>query len=238
MKRALGRGRYANVTSTMALVVALGGTAYAANTIRSSDIVNGQVKRVDIANNAITSGKVADGKLLAKDFKAGQLPAGPKGDAGAAGAGGAPGAKGDTGGKGDKGDIGATGPFPDGDIPSGKTIRGNYVIAERQGVTGEFKSTAASFGDPLAATPTPHFIPVGGVAPAECPGTAASPEAAAGHLCVFEAVTANQAGEPTIFDPSTGVGGANRVGFGVFVLGGASLVLNVVTYGTWAVTSG
>jgi hypothetical protein len=102
MPRIFGRGRYANVTSTMALIVALGGTAYAANTIRSSDIVNGQVKRVDIANNAVTSGKVANNSLRVNDFRASDRallrgPAGAAGLPGATGATGAPGAKGDPG---------------------------------------------------------------------------------------------------------------------------------------------
>lgn len=91
MNGIFGNGRYANVTATMALVVALGGSAYAANTIRSSDIKNGEVKRVDLANNAVTSGKVKNGTLLSKDFKSGQLPAGPRGATGA------PGPKGDAG---------------------------------------------------------------------------------------------------------------------------------------------
>ena len=92
--------RYASVTSTMALVVALGGTgAYAANTIRSSDIVNGQVKRADIADNAVTSGKVSNGTLRVGDFRVGDraLLRGPAGPAGAPGAPGAPGAQGDPG---------------------------------------------------------------------------------------------------------------------------------------------
>ena len=59
-------GRYANVTSTLALIVALSGTAYAANTVRSGDIVNGQVKRADLAKDAVTSGKVKDGALLSR----------------------------------------------------------------------------------------------------------------------------------------------------------------------------
>ena len=94
MNGIFGNGRYANVTATMALVVALGGSAYAANTVRSSDIKNGEVKRVDLANNAVTSGKVSNGTLLSKDFKRGQIPAGPRGAAGATGA---AGPKGDTG---------------------------------------------------------------------------------------------------------------------------------------------
>jgi hypothetical protein len=97
-----GNGRYANVTATLALVVALGGSAYAANTVRSSDIKNGQVKRVDLANNAVTSGKVKNGTLLGKDFKRGAIPAGPKG---------APGAPGTPGPKGDKGDAGPSDVF-------------------------------------------------------------------------------------------------------------------------------
>ena len=100
MNGIFSNGRYANVTATMALVVALGGSAYAANTIRSSDIKNGQVKGVDLANNAVTSGKVRNGTLLSKDFKSGQIPAGPRGATGRTGATGATGAngpKGDTG---------------------------------------------------------------------------------------------------------------------------------------------
>jgi hypothetical protein len=97
MKRMFGNGRYANVTATMALVVALGGSAYAANTVRSRDIKNGEVKRVDLASNAVTSGKVKNGTLLRKDFKRGEVPAGQKGTSGAPGASGPKGDKGDTG---------------------------------------------------------------------------------------------------------------------------------------------
>jgi len=44
MKPIFSGNRYANITSTLALVVALGGTgAYAANSIGSRDIRNGQV---------------------------------------------------------------------------------------------------------------------------------------------------------------------------------------------------
>jgi hypothetical protein len=78
-----------------ALVVSLGGNSYAAvklakNSVTSQTIKDGQVKRADLARNAVGTDQVASGSLLARDFKAGQLPAGPQGP------------------KGDKGDKGLT----------------------------------------------------------------------------------------------------------------------------------
>ncbi len=62
---------YANVTSTLALVIALGGTsAYAVNTIGSADIKPGAVKSSDLGNNAVTSQKVKDGQLQLNDLNA------------------------------------------------------------------------------------------------------------------------------------------------------------------------
>jgi hypothetical protein len=93
----------AMMVAFIALLAALSGSAIALpgrNTVDSDDIKKGNVKRSDIAKGAVTSGKVQDGSLLARDLKAGQLPAGPKGDTGPAGA------KGE---KGDKGDKGADG---------------------------------------------------------------------------------------------------------------------------------
>ena len=43
------------------------GTAYAANTVFSSDIVDGQVKTPDLDGGAVTSEKVADQSLLGRD---------------------------------------------------------------------------------------------------------------------------------------------------------------------------
>ena len=80
MKRIFGNGSYANVTATLALVIALGGTSYAA---------------IKLPRNSVKSIHVKDRSLLKKEFKTGQLPAGktgatgPQGPAGSAGAGGA-----------------------------------------------------------------------------------------------------------------------------------------------------
>ena len=50
---------YANVISTLSLVLVLGGgVAYAANTVFSEDIVDGEVKSVDIGNNQVRSADV------------------------------------------------------------------------------------------------------------------------------------------------------------------------------------
>ena len=76
----------------IALFVALGGASYAAIKIPKNSVGAAQIKK-----NAVTSAKVKDRSLLAKDFKAGQIPAGAKGDTGATGAPGAPGATGPAG---------------------------------------------------------------------------------------------------------------------------------------------
>lgn len=84
----------AMAVALLALFVALGGSSYAAirlgkNSVTSRNLVNGQVKRADIQNNAINSSKVEFLSLRASDFRPGQLPEGPqgpqgpKGDAGA-----------------------------------------------------------------------------------------------------------------------------------------------------------
>ncbi len=93
--RFLSHLSYANVVSTICLVVVLSGTAYAATILPTNSVGSAQLKA-----NAVTSDKVRDGALLRKDFKAGQLLAGPRGSVGAPGAqgpAGPPGPKGDTG---------------------------------------------------------------------------------------------------------------------------------------------
>lgn len=98
---------YANVVSTLALFLALGGTSYAAL------VVTGK----NIRNNTVASADIRNGSLLRKDFKAGQLPGagtpgttvpGPAGAPGPGGTGGG-GAAGPQGAKGETGAQGAPG---------------------------------------------------------------------------------------------------------------------------------
>jgi hypothetical protein len=76
-----------NVVAYLALFAALSGTAWAAtelekNEVKSKHIGKGQVKNSDLAANAVTSPKVADGSLLSEDFALGELPQGPQGPQG------------------------------------------------------------------------------------------------------------------------------------------------------------
>jgi hypothetical protein len=147
-RRIFGAGRYANVTATVALVAALGGTSYAAGTI----IKPNSVGTAQLKSNAVTSAKVRNHSLLAADFKLGQLPKGAQGDRGPAGVAGPAGLTGPKGAMGDVGPRGAQGVQGDPGGPPGP-----------QGVPGEKGETGAQGppGDPglvagfAASSPTP-----------------------------------------------------------------------------------
>ena len=69
MRALRNRLTYANVVATLALVIAVvGGTAYAANTVFSSDIVDDQVRSVDVRDDTLTGGG-----LTAADLRAGSV---------------------------------------------------------------------------------------------------------------------------------------------------------------------
>lgn len=65
------------VVACIALIVALGGTSYAALKLPRNSVGNKQLRP-----NAVTSGKVRNGSLTAKDFRASALKRGPRGPQG------------------------------------------------------------------------------------------------------------------------------------------------------------
>jgi hypothetical protein len=85
---------YANVMATVAVFIALGGTATAAITLTGRNIKNGTITSADIKDGTIKARDIKKRSLTANRFKRNQLPAGPAGPAGATGAPGAPGAAG------------------------------------------------------------------------------------------------------------------------------------------------
>ena len=165
---------YGNVTATMALIVALGGTSYAAITLPRNSVGNQQIR-----NNAVTTEKVRNRTLLAKDFKIGELsdgagqagPAGPQGPAGPAGPAGPQGPAGSGGPAGSIGPTGPTGPqgpkgdpgemarayaFVSGLACSGSTgpcptTRAKNITAVRRAATGVYCITAVDAAHPIDA---------------------------------------------------------------------------------------
>jgi hypothetical protein len=63
------RPSHGTVVAYMALFVALGGTAYAVNTVGSTDIIDGQVKSVDIGDGEVSSADVKNQDILSADVK-------------------------------------------------------------------------------------------------------------------------------------------------------------------------
>jgi hypothetical protein len=165
--------------------------------------------------------------------------AGAEGDPGAAGERGPQGNTGDPGIKGDKGDPGEPGPFPTDNLPSGVTMRGVYRAGAQGDVAG-ISQNGISFAFPLASDPIPHYITVGTIAPAECPGTLAQPEADPGHLCVYEQNhSANIGTSQTINNPITNTGNsASKFGFAISIqTAGGGGGNNFFAVGSWAVTA-
>jgi hypothetical protein len=153
LARLLSHLSYANVVSTFCLFVVLGGTAYAATTLPNNSVGSAQLKA-----NAVTSEKVKDGALLRKDFKAGQLLAGPRGARGTQGPAGPPGSTGATGAPGGTGAPGAQGPAgpagPKGD--TGASDTSNFYDnatsdARFLGVTATAADAANLGGTPAAS---------------------------------------------------------------------------------------
>ena len=188
--------------------------------------------------DSVGTKQVINHSLLKVDFKAGQLPRGlrglrgPQGAQGAQGVQGIQGTQGAQGQPGQQGIQGPPGPFPDGNLPAGKTLRGDFA-ASGSG-TGMPALDSISFGFRFATAPTPHVILAGDTPPSQCPGTVSAPEAQSGNLCIYESDFLNRA-SLTCFDHALNSGAADRTGAILRVL--ASANSGFESHGTWAATS-
>jgi hypothetical protein len=202
------------VIAILALVAALAGGAYAAS------------------GGGLSSKQKKEVEKIAKKF------AGKPGAPGTNGANGTNGAPGAPGPQGPKGEPGLTG-FTD-VLPKGKTETGAWAAAYEQ--VGIF--VGISFAIPLKEPlDEAHVIaePVGYSGVDEnCPGTALSPKAKKGYLCVYTSEASSPNPIEEIFDPSKGLG---KVGGSEAMRGastaGAAIYLVEAGYiaGTWAVTA-
>ena len=225
----------------VALLVALGGTSYAAITITGknvknssltgADVKNSSLTGADIRNSSIASADVRNGSLLAADFKPGQLVSGAPGPQGPQGA------QGPQGPQGAKGDTGPPGPLAD-TLPSGRTLTGVYAIGS--GASGCCPSDSISFSPRLASDPTVHFQATGDPATADCPGSVNAPSAAAGHLCIYQGQSSGNVsfigtcspGTPVTCDEETSE--TRRYGTVLRLSFSSS---TGYSFGTWAVTA-
>lgn len=126
----MNRSKISIAVSLTALVVAVFGSTPLGHAAMDAVLPKNSVGTTQLKPAAVTSLKVKNGSLLADDFKAGQLQAGPQGPKGDAGPQGPQGMKGDTGAQGLKGATGAQGPAG----PKGAT--GAQGPAGPKGATG------------------------------------------------------------------------------------------------------
>ncbi len=115
VKRLFRGSPYANVVATLALIAALGGTAYAATALPKNSVGTKQIQKEavtgpKIAKGAVTSKQVKTESLKANDFAKGQIPPGPEGKQGPAGKEGPEGKEGPAGKEGPEGKQGEEGP--------------------------------------------------------------------------------------------------------------------------------
>jgi hypothetical protein len=101
--------------------------------------------------------------------------------------------------------------------PAQPLYRGTFMLAgTASGIT--HYSQSISFGATFSVAPTTHYIQQGGLLPAGCSGTAAAPNAQAGHLCVFEGFKsgANWAANRGICNSTGNCSSSNTYGAAVY----------------------
>lgn len=250
---------YANVAVTFALVLAMSGGAYAAGryVIVSTKQISPKVLKALTGKPGANGAPGTSGAGGPAGPQGSQGPQGPSGAKGETGPAGPEGAKGAIGPKGATGAAGTTG-FTE-TLPSGKTLKGEWVVHTHVGEGVQTNETAVSFGIPLNEAPTVHLIDgeheltaSGEATPTECPGSVSEPTANAGNLCVYEGVSGNLSTNATanefffggwkwgiaIVNPN--VNGhehdaASPFGFGVSVI--TTEEGSVAQSGSWAVTA-
>ena len=120
--------------------------------VSGKKLAQNAVSGVKLAPNAVTGAKVQDSTLLAADFQAGQLPAGPQGPKGDRGA---QGPKGDPGIQGPKGDQGIQGVQGIQGYPGAKGLKGDTGASGISGLETVYgASVNIPIGTPTAASVT------------------------------------------------------------------------------------
>lgn len=214
---------YVNVAATLALVLAMGGGAYAAvSSIPGSDgIIHGCYAKTSGVLRLVGTKKRCSKRETAIAF-------------GQRGRDGAPGRTGAVGLPGTPGLQGAPGPVT-GLLSRGVTLRGTYSVRDQAVASGADLSVPITWGFSLASAPATHFIPSGSPAPSGCAGgTGSAPAADPGNLCIF-ATGGTNVSSVQVFDPVTaGINTSELYGTGLIVV--ATAAGEFGSFGSWAVT--
>jgi hypothetical protein len=215
---------YANAMATIAVFIALSGSAYAATKLQAKSVGSRELK-----NGAVTKAKIAKSTLSALTAKRGATGApGPAGAAGATGAAGPTGAIGPAGSPGAVGPPGVTGAVG-GVLPSGATLRGIY---RADASVSPAEQTVLSFGYLLATKLTEEVVGTSGTPTAHCKGTAANPTAAPGYVCIYATLGTTVNSNIIVYDMETTFGGqTGHTGMVIYTSNGAW------SQGTWAATA-
>jgi hypothetical protein len=227
----------AMLVACVALAVSLGGASYAAGVLPKNSVGTAQLQKKaitgaklkknavtgpKISKNAITSVKVKDGTLLAADFKAGQLPAGPKGD------------------KGDPGQQGPAGRSALRPLQAGESESGVFAVGGPSSGAGDAHIAAVTFPIPLShSLDAAHVIAVDGAPSAtHCPGQG---HADPGFLCVYvnyRGTTMNSLSSGFIGNPGQPPSsGADKWGFDISASAKNATSFDAIV-GTWTYTDG
>lgn len=200
----------ATAIALLALIVALGGTSYAAVKITGKDVRDGSLTGADLKNGSVTGADVKDGSLAARDFGSGQLPRtarGADGPTGPQGPAGPPGPQGAQGEPGPAGPQGIRGRFPTRFNSSGEgrpltedfvAVVSGKITLQAPGTiythgTAEISGTAG--GDDRGSCRTRVTRPDGG-ASLSIPISATVPEASGGGRTSTTAIGASSAAVP------------------------------------------
>jgi hypothetical protein len=207
---------YSNVVSTLCLFILLGGGAYAASTLPKNSVGPNQVKKdaigeSEIRKGAVRTSEVKDFSLLAKDFKAGQLPAGKPGPGGERGPAGA------------DFSVNTT-------LAPGQSESGGYGAWSNG---PEFLGGAWNFRIPLAAPlDASHVVFTGATSTTHCPGRGTAER---GFLCVYEQTGDHGSPGSSVIYRSVGGGGADAFGWQLFF--DTTGAAGHYSYGGWTVTA-
>jgi Collagen triple helix repeat (20 copies) len=131
---------------------------------------------------------------------------------------------------------GGGGEFPN-FLPPEKTEEGAWSLtAVPTSETEAEDFSTISFGLPLETAPTYNLVPEETSGGANCPGTAAQPQAAPGNLCVYVELATSEEATPK----PAGGGGSLFTGahtYGAFLGTPAGVAQGEFALGTWAVTA-